>query len=52
MSTGNDYQNGDYCMQNLVAGYFNTSSAVDAIQFKFDTGNVDLGTIKLYGVIS
>ena len=32
------------------AGYGNTTSAVDAIQFKFASGNIDSGTIKLYGV--
>jgi len=50
LSKGNDYQNGDYCMQNHVAGYFNTTSAIDAIQFKFDNGNTDAGTIKMYGI--
>jgi hypothetical protein len=36
---------------NLVtAGYGNTTSAVNAVQFKFDTGNIDDGIIKLYGV--
>jgi len=34
----------------FVAGYFNTTSAIDAIQFKFNSGNIDAGTIKLYGV--
>ena len=34
----------------FVGGYFNTTSAVDAIQFKFNSGNIDAGTIKLYGV--
>ncbi len=32
------------------AGYFNTTSAVDAVQFKLDSGNMDAGTIKLYGL--
>ena len=32
------------------AGYANTTSAVDAIDFKFSSGNVDAGTISLYGV--
>jgi len=32
------------------AGYFNTTSAVDAIDFKFSSGNIDSGVIKLYGV--
>ena len=33
-----------------VGGYFNTTSAIDAIQFKMDSGNCDAGTIKLYGI--
>jgi len=32
------------------AGYANTTSAINAIQFKFDSGNIDSGTIKMYGV--
>jgi hypothetical protein len=32
------------------AGYFNTTSAIDAIQFKMNTGNIDSGTITLYGI--
>ena len=35
----------------FAAGYFNTTSAIDAIQFKKDTGNIDSGTIKMYGVL-
>ncbi len=42
--------NGDYMVDILAAGYFNTTSALDAIQFKFSSGNIDSGTIKLYGV--
>ncbi len=33
-----------------VAGYFNTTTAIDAIQFKFDSGNIDAGDICLYGI--
>tara|TARA_R110000868_G_scaffold272798_1_gene532056 strand:- start:607 stop:1218 length:612 start_codon:yes stop_codon:yes gene_type:complete len=33
-----------------VAGYGNTTSAVDAIQFKMSSGNIDSGIIKMYGV--
>ena len=33
-----------------IAGYGNTTSAVNAIDFKFDSGNIDDGIIKLYGV--
>ena len=38
------------CQDSYVAGYFNTTSAIDAIQFKFGSGNIDAGTFKLYGV--
>ena len=33
-----------------IAGYFNTTSAIDAIQFKMSSGNIDAGTITLYGI--
>ena len=32
------------------AGYFNTTSAIDEIQFKFGSGNIDSGDILLFGV--
>jgi len=41
---------GDYSLQCFTAGYFNTTSAIDAIQFKMHSGNIDAGTIKMYGV--
>jgi hypothetical protein len=33
-----------------VAGYGNTTSAIDGVQFKMASGNIDVGTIKLYGI--
>ena len=42
--------NGDYTHNNFVAGYFNVTSAIDEIQFKMSSGNIDSGVIKLYGV--
>ena len=42
---GNGYANRFQC-----GGYFNTTSAIDAIQFKFASGNIDAGTIKMYGL--
>ena len=33
-----------------IAGYFNTTSAIDEIQFKMASGNIDAGVIKLYGI--
>ena len=44
------YHNADYSLQTPVAGYANTTSAIDAVQFKMDGGNIDAGTIKLYGI--
>ena len=35
---------------SFSAGYGNTTSSVDAIQFKFDSGTIQSGTIKLYGI--
>ena len=43
-------QDNDSINDFFVAGYFNTTSAIDEIQFKFDSGNIDSGTFKLYGV--
>ena len=43
-------QASDYSYATHIAGYFNTTSAVDAIQFKFGTGEIQGGTITLYGI--
>ena len=45
-----DLATGEYAMDMYVAGYGNTTSAVDAVQFKMSSGNIDSGTIKLYGI--
>ena len=50
--TGNNNHTEDTpaTVQALFSGYGNTTSAVDAIQFKMSSGNIDAGTIKMYGV--
>jgi hypothetical protein len=40
-----------YTQNAYIAGYFNTTSAIDAVQFKFSSGNIDDGIIKMYGVV-
>ena len=50
MARASTYLNSDYQSQKYHAGYFNTTSAIDEIQFKMDSGNIDSGTIKLYGI--
>ena len=42
---GNDYAGDQY-----YAGYFNTTSALAKIQFKMLSGNIDAGTIYMYGI--
>jgi hypothetical protein len=32
------------------AGYFNTTTAITRVRFKFSSGNIDSGTFKLYGI--
>jgi hypothetical protein len=39
-----------YQFNDYIAGYGNTTSAVDAIQFSMSSGNIDAGDICLYGV--
>ena len=39
-----------FSMDDFIAGYGNTTSAVDAMIFKFNSGNIDSGDILLYGV--
>jgi len=41
----------DHARSENAAGYFNTTSAIDEIQFKFHTGNIDAGDICLYGIL-
>jgi len=48
--TGMTDASGDTARPTYVAGYGNTTSAVDAIQFKMSTGDMDAGDICLYGV--
>ena len=50
MGTNNFSHSGDFTIQCFMAGYFNTTSAIDAIQFKMNSNNIDSGTIKLYGI--
>ena len=40
----------DYAAQSLIGGYANTTSAVNGVSFQCTSGNIDSGTIDLYGV--
>jgi len=47
----NNYVSNNYSEDTFTAGYCNTTTAIDGAQFKFSSGNIDSGTIKLYGVL-
>jgi hypothetical protein len=49
MARNSIYNRADYAFDQHTAGYGNTTSAVNAIQFKMSSGNFD-GTIYLYGI--
>ncbi len=44
------FTDSDYYNTNYTAGYGNTTSAINAVQFSMASGNIDSGTIDLYGV--
>ena len=44
------YEDNSASVNTYAAGYFNTTSALDEFQFKFNSGNIDAGKIKLYGI--
>ena len=37
-------------INTFFAGYFNTTSAIDAVQFRMSSGNIDSGQILLFGL--
>ena len=46
--SGNNEDN--HAQDGFSGGYFNTTAAITGLDFKFSSGNVDAGTITLYGV--
>ena len=50
MSRLQSYNQANISYESYVAGYCNVTSAIDGVQFSFITGNIDSGTIKLYGI--
>ena len=50
MARVNFYDAGNMAVDHHTSGYINTTSAIDEIQFKMASGNIDSGTFKLYGI--
>ena len=51
IARGGQMQENGKALDGYVAGYGNTTSAVDAVQFKMSSGNIDSGVIKMYGIV-
>ena len=50
ISRFSNYTQNDYAHDIYIAGYCNTTNAIDGVQFSFSSGNIDDGIIKMYGV--
>ena len=50
ISTGSSYQHQSIAIHQFNAGYFNTTSAIDAIQFSMSADEIQGGDICLYGI--
>ena len=50
IAQSNTYEATNNSMHCFIAGYGNTTSAVNAIQFSMSSGNIDAGDICLYGI--
>jgi hypothetical protein len=50
ITKSNEYGDNDQSDNHFVAGYGNTTSAIDGVRFSMSSGNIDAGTIKLYGI--
>jgi hypothetical protein len=46
----NTYKNTDRSQNTFMAGYGNTTSAINAVRFQMSSGNIDAGTIYLYAI--
>ena len=50
MSETNTYIPSNRSTRVNVAGYCNVTAAIDGVQFAMSSGNIDAGTVKLYGI--
>jgi hypothetical protein len=50
IATSNTITDDDYSSNGYIAGYINTTAAIDEISFKMTSGNIDSGVIRMYGL--
>ena len=46
-----EYYQDNRTIDTYYAGYCNVTAAIDGVQFSMSSGNIDAGTIKMYGVV-
>jgi hypothetical protein len=51
ISTTSPARDNNLAFEHFTAGYGNTTSAINAIDFKFESGNIDAGTIQMFGIL-
>ena len=44
------FHEGDYAFDFPTAGYCNVTAAIDGVQFKYDSGEIQGGSISMYGI--
>ena len=47
---GNNTHSSEISQHMFVAGYCNVTAAIDGVQFDMSSGNIDAGTIYMYGI--
>ena len=50
LSRSSQARHSDAAQDFFTGGYANTTSAITGLRFKFQSGNIDAGTFKLYGI--
>tara|TARA_Y100000593_G_C4175930_1_gene269432 strand:- start:69 stop:671 length:603 start_codon:yes stop_codon:yes gene_type:complete len=50
IAEGNGSHDDDYTLSLFTMGYINTTSKINEISFKFDSGNIGTGKIIMYGL--
>ena len=51
ISRANEKTSSAYSIETTIQGYYNTTSAITGIRFTMDSGNVNTGIFKMYGVL-
>ena len=50
IAISNSTEPANYSINSYASGYCNVTAAIDGVQFKFESGNIDSGTFKMYGI--